>query len=91
MAGSDADPASDAGSTGTAGATNEAGATGDGFDVGRFGRTLALIAVVTAIFLLTSASVLTGTLFQIAVAAIGSVALVTAITAALIALASAAD
>ena len=62
-----------------------------GFDVARFARTLALIAVVTAVFLLTGANVLPGPLFQIALVAVGSIALVTAITGALIALAASAE
>lgn len=62
-----------------------------GFDTGRFSRTLALIAFVTAVFLLTGGTILSGALYQIAVVAIGSVALVTAITAALIAAASAVE
>lgn len=63
----------------------------DGLDTGRFARILALIAFVTAVFLLTGANVLSGVLFQIAVVAIGSVAIVTAIAGALIALASSAE
>lgn len=63
----------------------------DGFDTARFARTLILIAVVTGVFLLTGANVLTGVLFQVAVVAVGSIALVTAITGFIIAAASAAD
>lgn len=66
-------------------------ASDTGFDVGRFARTLALIAVVTAGFLLTGATVLSGVLFQVAIVAIGSVALVTAITAFVIAAAARLD
>jgi hypothetical protein len=62
-----------------------------GLDTGRLGRTLVLIAFVTAVFLLTGASVLDGVLFQVAVFAIGGVALVTAITGFVIAVASVAD
>jgi putative effector of murein hydrolase LrgA (UPF0299 family) len=56
-----------------------------GFDVARLGRLLALIGFVTAVSLLTSARVLPGELFSVAVVAIGSIALVTAITGFLIA------
>lgn len=55
------------------------------FDVGRFARTLALIAVVTAAFLFVGAQRLEGAAFQIGAVAIGAVAMVTAITASLIA------
>jgi hypothetical protein len=61
------------------------------FDPGRLVRTLVLIAFVTGVFLVTGANVLSGTLYRVAVAAIGSVALVTAITSFLISVASAAD
>lgn len=57
----------------------------DGLDVARLGRLLTLIAFVTAVSLLTSARVLPGDLFSIAVVAIGSIALVTAIIGFLIA------
>ncbi|MES3162065.1 MAG: hypothetical protein PPP55_10945 [Halorubrum sp.] len=63
----------------------DAGANDGGFDTGRFGRLIALIGFVTAVSLLTSARVLPSELFSIAVVAIGSVALVTAITGFLIA------
>ncbi|TYT62296.1 hypothetical protein [Natrialba swarupiae] len=63
----------------------------DGFDTGRFGRLLALIAAVTAIALLTSAQVLSGAIFSIAVVAVGAVAVVTAIVGFLIALGAAYD
>jgi hypothetical protein len=56
-----------------------------GLDVARFGRLITLIAFVTAVSLLTSARVLPGELFSVAVVAIGSIALVTAITGFLIA------
>ncbi len=62
-----------------------ADADGGGFDTGRLGRLLALIGFVTAVSLLTSAQILPSELFSIAVVAIGSVALVTAITGFLIA------
>ncbi|MBP1921298.1 putative effector of murein hydrolase LrgA (UPF0299 family) [Halorubrum alkaliphilum] len=57
----------------------------NGLDVGRLGRLLTLIAFVTAVSLLTSAQVLAEELFSIAVVAIGSIALVTAIIGFLIA------
>lgn len=57
----------------------------NGLPVGRLGRLLGLIAFVTAVSLLTSARVLGGDLFSIAVVAIGSIALVTAIIGFLIA------
>ena len=56
-----------------------------GFDASRFWRSLALIAFVTSVFLLTGAGTLPGVLFQVAVVAIGGVALVTAIIGFLIA------
>ncbi|MDJ1431415.1 hypothetical protein [Halostagnicola sp. A-GB9-2] len=58
----------------------------DGIDSGRIGRLLALIAAVTAVSLLTSAQVLSGTILSVAVVAVGAVALVTAIVGFLIAL-----
>ena len=57
----------------------------EGFDYGRFGRLLALITFVSALFILTAAEALEGQLFQIAVFAIGSVSFVTAIIGFLIA------
>lgn len=63
----------------------------DGFDTGRFGRLLALIAFVTAISIMTSAQTLEGTVFRISVFAIGSVALLTAMTGFLIAASAAYD
>ena len=57
----------------------------DGLDIARFGRLLLLIGFVTAVSLLTSARVLTSDLFSVAVVAIGSIALVTAIIGFLIA------
>ncbi len=54
-------------------------------DTGRLGRLLLLIGFVTAVSLLTSARVLPGDLFSVAVVAIGSIALVTAIIGFLIA------
>lgn len=62
-----------------------------GFDTGRLGRLLALIAAVTAVSLLTVGEVLTGALASIGAVAIGSVALVTAMVGFLIALGSAYD
>ncbi|GAB3024757.1 hypothetical protein [Natronobiforma cellulositropha] len=63
----------------------------DGLDTGRLGRLLALIAAVTAVALLTSASVLSGVLLSTAVVAVGAIALVTAIVGFLIALGGAYD
>jgi uncharacterized membrane protein len=57
----------------------------DGFDKGRFGRILGLIAFVTAIAVITSAQTLEGTVFQISVFAIGAVSLLTAMIGFLIA------
>ncbi|UTF54465.1 hypothetical protein [Natronosalvus rutilus] len=62
-----------------------------GFDTGRFGRLLGLIAVVTAVSLLTSAQALSGTVLSIAVVALGGIALVTAIIGFLIALGASYD
>lgn len=62
-----------------------------GFDIVRFGRLLGLIAVVTAVSLLTSAQALSGTVLSIAVVALGGVALVTAIIGFLIALGASYD
>ena len=59
-----------------------------GVDVGRFGRTLALIGFVTAVFLLLTANRLGGELFQIGAVAIGTVGAITAIIGFLIAAAS---
>ncbi len=49
-----------------------------GIPIGRFGRTVALISFVTAVFLLLTASRLEGEAFQIGAVAIGSVAMITA-------------
>ena len=62
-----------------------------GLDTGRFGRLLGLIAAVTAISLLTSAQILSGTLFSVAVVAVGTIALVTAIVGFLIAMGASYD
>lgn len=64
---------------------------GEGFDTGRFGRLLALVAAVTAVSLLTSAQTLSGTLFSISVVAVGAIALVTAMVGFLIALGASYD
>lgn len=60
-------------------------------DVGRLGRLIALIAAVTAVSLLTSAQVLGGELFAVAVVAIGSIAALTAMVGFLIAAGDAYD
>ncbi len=78
------------------GVVNEVLETGDdepteGFNTGRFGRLLALIAAVTAVSLLTSAQVLSGIILSVAVVALGAVALVTAIIGFLIALGASYD
>jgi len=57
----------------------------NGIDAARLGRLLLLIGFVTAVSLLTSAQVLPNDLFSVAVVAIGSIALVTAIIGFLIA------
>jgi hypothetical protein len=56
-------------------------------DRGRFGRTLGLIAFVSAVFLLTTAERFgaDGRIFSVAVVAVGSISLVTAMTGFLIA------
>jgi len=58
------------------------------FDRARFGRILVLISFVSAVFLLTAAELFERRIFLIAAVAIGTVALVTAIIGALIALAT---
>jgi hypothetical protein len=63
----------------------------EGFDTGRFGRLLALSAVVTAVALFTSAQRLEGQVFQLAVLAIGGVAVLTAMIGVLIAMSAAYD
>ncbi len=62
--------------------------TGPSLPIGRFGRVLALVAFVTAVFLFISSRTLSGTLFSISVVVIGSVAVVTAISGFLISVAS---
>lgn len=61
-----------------------------GIDTGRLGRTLALIGFVTAVFLLLIANRLDGDVLRIGVVAIGTIALITAMTGFLIAAGSAA-
>lgn len=56
-----------------------------GVDTGRIARTLTLIAIVTAVSLWVLAERLTGQLFQVGAAAVGAVAVVTAIIGFLIA------
>ncbi|MFB6296826.1 MAG: hypothetical protein ABEH66_08340 [Halobacteriales archaeon] len=56
-----------------------------GIDAGRFARSLILIVLVTAVFLFIAAERLDRNLFRIGAVAIGSVAIVTAITTFLIA------
>ncbi|RKD97968.1 hypothetical protein [Halopiger aswanensis] len=67
------------------------GDAGEGFDTGRFGRLLGLIATVTAVSLLTAAQVLGGSILPVAIVAVGSIALVTAIIGFLIALGASYD
>ncbi len=62
-----------------------------GIDVGRLGRILVLISVVTAVFLVLTANRLGGEAFRIGMFAIGTVAVVTAIIGFLIAAGSAVD
>lgn len=57
----------------------------NGFDVGRFTRTLTLVLFVSAIFGFIAAERLTGDLLQLGVGAIAIVAFVTATTSFLIA------
>ena len=73
------------------GGTKDGTESGSGMDTGRFGRLLALIAAVTAVSLLTSAQVLSGEVLPIAVVAVGSIAVVTAIIGFLIALGASYD
>lgn len=62
-----------------------------GIDLFRFGRTVVLISVVTAVFLILTASRLEGESLQIGAFAIGTVAVITAIIGFLIAAGSAFD
>ena len=63
----------------------------DGFDTGRFGRLLGLIGVVTGVSLLISAQVLGGALLSIAIVAVGTIGLITAMVGFLIALGASYD
>lgn len=65
--------------------------SGDGFDAGRFGRLLVLIAGVTAVSLLTSTQALEGALLSVAFVAVGTIAVMTAMTGFLIALGASYD
>jgi hypothetical protein len=60
-----------------------------GIDLGRFGRILALVSLVTAVFLFLTVNRFEGVVFQIGAVAIGTVAIVTAIIGFLIAAGSA--
>lgn len=60
-------------------------------DTGRFGRTLALIVFVTAVFLFLTAERLSGELFQIGAVVIGTIAFISTIVSFLIAVANAYD
>ncbi|MFC5278751.1 hypothetical protein ACFPM1_08300 [Halorubrum rubrum] len=62
-----------------------------GIDLARFGRTLALIGFVTTVFLFLIVNRLSGDTLRIGVVAVGTVALITAITGFLIAAGSAVD
>lgn len=62
-----------------------------GIDVGRFGRILVLISVVTAVFLVLTANRLGGEALRIGAFAIGAVAVITAIVGFLIAAGSAVE
>jgi ABC-type enterobactin transport system permease subunit len=62
-----------------------------GIDVGRFGRTLVLIGFVTTVFLFLITNRLSGDTLRIGVVAVGTMALITAITGFLIAAGSAVD
>lgn len=62
-----------------------------GIDAGRFGRTLVLIGFVTAVFLILTANRLEDEVFRIGAFAIGTVAVITAMTGFLIAAGSAVD
>jgi uncharacterized membrane protein len=61
------------------------GESGVGVDTGRLARTMALIAIVTAVSLLLLANRLSGQLFQVGAVAVGSVGVITAIISFLIA------
>ncbi len=62
-----------------------------GIDVGRFGRTLVLIGFVTTVFLFLITDRLSGDTLRIGIVAVGTMALITAITGFLIAAGSAVD
>lgn len=62
-----------------------------GIDMARFGRTLALIGFVTAVFILLTANRLSGDLLQVGFVAIGTVAFITAVVGFFIAAGSAFD
>ena len=62
-----------------------------GFDTGRFGRTLLLIGLVTAVFLLLAANRLDDAVFRVVAVAIGTVGMITAMLGFLIAAGSAFD
>jgi hypothetical protein len=85
------------GDVGTADATADVDTTDTtaesdaGIDLGRFGRTLALIGIVTAVFMLLTANRLDGDLVQIGFVAIGTVAFITAVVGFFIAAGSAFD
>lgn len=71
--------------------TDETTETDAGIDMGRLGRTLALIGFVTAVFMLLTANRLGGDLVQVGFVAIGTVAFITAIVGFFIAAGSAFD
>jgi hypothetical protein len=77
--------------TGTPAETDGATETDAGIDLGRLGRTLALIGFVTAVFMLLTANRLGGDLVQVGFVAIGTVAFITAIVGFFIAAGSAFD
>lgn len=64
---------------------------GETFDTGRFGRLLGLIGAVTGVSLLTSAQVLGGTVLSIAIVAVGTIGVVTAMIGFLIAMGASYD
>jgi len=82
--GTDTDP--EGGATASTGSETDTGASaGGGIDLGRLGRTLALVGFVTAVFVLLTANRLSGALVQVGVVAIGTVAFITAIVGFLVA------
>lgn len=68
-----------------------AGSPGEGFNLGRFSRLLALIAAVTAISLFVSAGALEPTQHAVVAVAVGTIALLTAMTSFLIAVEAASE